>query len=392
VLFLLPGAERNRKKLLTVFAVVALCVQACFPLPLIDNAVHTVFGPLMRPITRLAGVYSSFFQRLPTADVNRKQYTSPLIAAERKRGHPQEVPGVVWLEVPVLDIDVASGRMKLGAGDNFYLSPGMIVAFGKSFLGRIAAVEPEIALVDLYNRAGQRTGLTLKTVDSSTRAVCFGRGFSGPAVIDWLEDEKQAFSDAQLLWRPRPLDAAQLANAGLHLGVSRAEGSFARGNHGFVVEHKIPASAEGRVYVAASAIGESVVTEPVVRQAPAQRILLGGGVFGGTVCAVSASCDFRPAVLSDHSRVCGSIVEWRQNWGWTSLLTPSAWDNKAVFLNDGQVQLFDPSSALQHELYTRGGVGVPRGLFLGKSHNKLFAPSVNLDVWLAPQSVEVMHQ
>ena len=51
--FLLPGAERNRKKLLTVLAVLSLCVQSCFPLSFVDDAVHAVLGPVMQPITRL---------------------------------------------------------------------------------------------------------------------------------------------------------------------------------------------------------------------------------------------------------------------------------------------------------------------------------------------------
>jgi hypothetical protein len=388
VFFLLPGAERNRKKLLTVFAVVLLCAQAYFPLPLIDSAVNAVCGPLMQPVTRLAGTWSALFQRLPAGSETTSEHSSPLIAAERKFGHPRDVPGVVWLEVPVLDIDTQSGQMKLGAGNDFHLSPGQVVAFADSFLGRIAEVNEDIAYVDLFNRAGQRTGITLQSEGVSTRAVCFGRGLSGAAVINWIENEKSVTAESNLWWRPRPLDTAELANAGLKLGQSATEGSSARGDYTFVVDHPIPASAEGRVYVAASAVGDSIVSEPLIFQASAQRVLLGDAVFGGRMCAVTSSADFQPAVLSDHSLVCGKVVAWRGNWGWAYLQQPSAWIEKSVSLVDGAVRLHSPENDASNPiLYTRGGEGVPRGMLLGESQANRFVPSASLEVWLAPQSL-----
>lgn len=386
--FLLPGAERNRKKLLTVFAVLLLCTQAYFPLPLIENAVNAVCGPLMQPVTRLAGIWSALFQRLPAGSETSSEHNSPLIAAERRFGHPRNVPGVVWLEVPVLDIDTQSGQMKLGAGDDFHLSPGQVVAFADSFLGRISEVTADIAYVDLFNRAGQRTGITLQSENSSTRAVCFGRGLSGAAVIDWIENEKGVSPESDLWWRPRPLDTAELANAGLKLGRSATEGSSARGDYTFVVEHSIPASAEGRVYIAASAIGESVVSEPLVFNAGARRVLLGDAVFGRRLCAVTSDAAFHPAVLSDHSLVCGKVVAWRGNWGWAYLQQPSAWVDTSVSLADGRVRLHSPEDVSANPtLYTRGGEGVPRGMLLGESQANMFVPSASLEVWLAPQSL-----
>ncbi len=385
--FLLPGAERNRKKLLTVLAVLLLCAQACFPLSFIDDAVHAVLGPVMQPVNRLAGAWSSMFQRLPKGSLHSEKYRSPLIAAERKFGHPLDVPGIAWLEVPVLAIDVKSGRMKLSAGHDFYLSTGQVVAFADSFLGRIAEVENSVAYVDLFNRAGQRTGITIQSDSSSTRAVCFGRGLSGAAVVDWIENEKKIFAQSTLWWRPRPLDVAQLVNAGLKLGHCIGEGSAARGDNMFVVEHSIPASAEGRVYVAASAVGDSIVAEPVVYHQTAQRMLLGDAVYGNKLCAVASSADFSPAVLSDHSRVCGQVVAWRGNWGWAHLQAPSAWVDRSVAIHSGHVRLHQAGDS--EVIYTRGGFGVPRGLLLGDADASLFTPSANLDVWLAPQSLVV---
>ncbi len=391
--FLLPGAERNRKKLLTVLAVLLLCVQSCFPLPLIDNVVNTICGPVMQPVTRLAGVWSSLFQRLPAGDDISGLYNSPLITAERKFGHPIDVPSVVWLEVPVLAIDFDSGVMKLGAGNDFHLSPGQVVAFADNYLGRIADVDDEIAFVDLFNRAGHRTGVTMGSAANATQAVCFGRGLAGTPVIDWFENEKQAHSNMRLTWRPRPLDPEQLAQAKLMLGVSAAEGSSERGDGMLVVEHRLPASAEGRVYVAASAVGENIVSEPLLHHSSAQRILLGDGVFNNKLCAISSSAAFYPAVLSDHARVCGEVVAWRGNWGWAYLQAPSSWWQQAVTIEDGKVQLCDEQQAHYDQvIYTRGGSGVPRGMLLGTFGDRSFVPSANLDVWLAPQSTGDLRQ
>ena len=386
--FLLPGAERNRKKLLTVLAVLSLCVQSCFPLSFVDDAVHAVLGPVMQPITRLAGGWSSLFQKLPRVDEIAGTYNSPLISAERRFGHPADVPGVAWLEVPVLDIDEGSGQMKLAAGRNFHLSTGQIVAFADNYLGRISEVEDDIAYVDLFNRAGQRTGIKLSASAKTTRAVCFGRGLSGRAIVDWIEDEKAVAVQATLWWRPRPLDVVHLANAGLKLGMAVSEGSAARGDDMFVVAHEIPASAEGRVYVAASAIGDSIVAEPIVHHHRAQRIMLGDAVFGNRLVAVASGADFTPAVLSDHSRVCGQVLTWRGNWGWAHLQQPSAWVDKSVALYDGGVRLHNAGE--DQVIYTRGGAGIPRGMLLGDADAQRFVPSVNLDVWLAPQSKGVV--
>jgi hypothetical protein len=156
----------------------------------------------------------------------------------------------------------------------------------------------------------------------------------------------------------------------------------------FVVAHEIPASAEGRVYVAASAIGDSIVAEPIVDHQRAQRIMLGDAVFGNRLLAVASIASFTPAVVSDHSRVCGQIIAWRGNWGWAHLQQPSAWVDKSVALYDGRVRLHDTGES--QVIYTRGGAGVPRGMLLGDSGARLFVPSANLDVWLAPQSKGVL--
>jgi hypothetical protein len=220
--------------------------------------------------------------------------------------------------------------------------------------------------------------------------VCFGRGLSGSAIVDWIEDEKLVEEQAILWWRPRPLDVVHLANAGLKLGKAVSEGSAEHGDYMFVVAHQIPASAEGRVYVAASAIGDSIVAEPIVHHQKAQRIMLGDAVFGNRLVAVASGANFTPAVLSDHSRVCGQVLTWRGNWGWAHIQQPSAWVAKSVALHDGRVRLHDASE--NQVIYTRGGAGVPRGMLLGDSDAPLFVPSANLDVWLAPQSKGVVHQ
>lgn len=106
------------------------------------------------------------------------------------------------------------------------------------------------------------------------------------------------------------------------------------------------------------------------------------------MCAVTSSADFQPAVLSDHSLVCGKVVAWRGNWGWAYLQQPSAWIEKSVSLVDGAVRLHSPENDASNPiLYTRGGEGVPRGMLLGESQANRFVPSASLEVWLAPQSL-----
>ncbi|MDP6963528.1 MAG: hypothetical protein QGF46_05115, partial [Planctomycetota bacterium] len=361
----------------------------CFPFPFVNKAVDAVYGPISKPVALLAGKWSSLFQTLPESQPRpaSASFNSSLIKNERQLGQPRHVPGIVWLEVPVLKVDSRRGQIFLGAGQDFYLSEGMVVAFGDKYLGRIAKVKDESAVVDLFNRAGQRTGVVLQSEDFTTRAVCIGRGATEDPVIDWIEHEKGIGNNSKLLWRPRPLDAVHLADAGLELGVSRSIGSSARGNYTLVVEHQLPASSEGRVYVAASAIGDKVVAEPMVHHAIAKRILLGDGVYGRYLCAVeSQSSDFLPTVVSDHGRVCGEIIEWRGAWGWLNILPPSDWQDRAVSIEEGQVSLFGNESSTRQELFTRGGLGVPRGLKIGPADSGAFVPSTTLDVWLAPQS------
>ena len=54
-------------------------------------------------------------------------------------------------------------------------------------------------------------------------------------------------------------------------------------------------------------------------------------------------------------------------------------------LNKSLISVWDETKGAEY-LYTRGGLGIPRGLFIGSSDSSAFIPSSTLQVWLAPQS------
>jgi hypothetical protein len=384
--FLLPGAERYRRVLLTVVVVILLGLQAAFRFQPVESLTNRVLGPLQGPITKSAGlVYASLLGAPPAPSSDHAPpTTSALVSTERHLGTPVPIPGMAWLEVPVRAMDPQRGSLVLAAGQDFFLARGQVVAFGNSFLGRIAEVREFESDVELWSSADTRTGLSV-TADGleAVAAVCFGRGRGGAAVVGWSQDENQFQEGVALAWRPRPLDPPGLAAAGLAIGKLQHVGEEERGSALWVVDHSIPAAAEGRVFVAAGAVGTQLIAEPGQRRASASRLLSADALLGESWYAFSSSGGFAPTVLTDRGLVCGEVGAWHGSWGWAERRPPRRWEDRAVALDlEAGIILAaedwqDSESVLP--LFTRGGVGLPRGLWLGYRDFPAPYPGVELE-------------
>jgi len=385
--FLLPGAERYRRVLLTGAAVGLLAVQAMFPLPQIEHVVSVVLAPVQKPIAALAGELDDLLTgtSVDSTGVALAPTRSALVAMERRLGLPAAIPGMAWLEVPVWSLDLERGRLVIAAGTDFHLAKGQVVAFGESFLGRLGEVREHAADVELWSAAGLRTGLAvLSETGLPIRAVCFGRGGGGAAVVEWSEDETDYQDGQALMWRPRPLDPPNLEQAGLHLGALSLEGDPNRGEALWVVDHAIPAGAQGRVFIAAGAVGSELIADPAERRHGASRLLRTDALLGSGWYALSSSADFTPTVVTDQAKVSGELRVWRSGWGWARRLAPAAWDEGAVALNPDAGELLGAKaweeSANPLPLFTRGGAHIPRGLWLGYQDEAAMYPATSLEV------------
>lgn len=385
-MFLLPGAERYRRVVICGGIVFVLMVQAVVSWQPLEDACNHFFGPLLRPLTQVSAITAEFV--LPTAepmDSSQALEGSVLVAMERQLGLPQPLPGMKWLEVPVLAVEALVGRITVAAGADFHLAEGQIVAYGSQYIGRVSAVQPFQATVELVTAPNVRTGVLLTDSHGlQTKGVSLGRGRAGAAVLPWLQNSDRLSAGQVLTWRPRPLDPPNLAAAQLQLGFSRREGDLERGNAVWTVDGTLPAAAEGRLYIAASAVGERLVAEPVQVRTAATRLLLDDAVLGNGWCAVSSLTEQAPAVFLDRGQVGGWCSSWRGNWGWFRRVPASAWQQNAVGLetSSGQVLSLDQwqEAVMALPLFTRGGNGVPRGLWLGNRDSPALLPAAQLMV------------
>jgi len=391
--FLLPGAERYRRVMVCASIVVVMLLQAVVPWSPLEEACNHFFGPLLRPLTRVSAKVVEFVAPI-AAPVNASQALerSVLVEMERRLGKPQPLLGMEWLEVPVLAVEAEVGRITLAAGADFHLGVGQIVAYGNQFLGRVSSVELHQATVDLVTAPNVRTGVLLTAADgSTTRGISLGRGRAGPAVLPWLQSSDQITAGLVLTWRPRPLDPPNLGAAHLFLGVTAQVGAVQRGNATWVIEGPLPAGAEGRLYIAASAVGERLVAEPLQVRTVAKRLLLDDAVLGAGWIAVAAPAEVVPTVWMDGGQVGGWCSSWRGNWGWFRRVAPAQWQQRAVALETSTGAVLELAKwqnvtpALP--LFTRGGQGVPRGLWLGNSDAAALVPASQLVVIVQQETV-----
>jgi hypothetical protein len=364
--------------------VLAFMVQAVTPWQPLEDACNHFFGPLLRPLTQASASTAEFV--LPTAepsDGSQALTGSVLVAMERKLGLPEPIAGMKWLEVPVLAVEAEVGRITVAAGGDFHLAEGQIVAYGEQYIGRVSAVKPFQATVELVTAPNVRTGVLLTNQDGAqTKGVSLGRGRAGAAVLPWLQNTDRLGEGQVLTWRPRPLDPPNLAQAKLQMGVTKREGDVQRGNAVWTIDGTLPAAAEGRLYIAASAVGERLVAEPVQVRTAATRLLLDDAVLGNGWCAVASSAQQAPAVFVDRGQVGGWCSSWRGNWGWFRRVPAQQWQENAVALETTSGQILNVNqwqqSAEALPLFTRGGNGVPRGLWLGHRDSPALLPASQL--------------
>lgn len=385
-MFLLPGAERYRRVMLCAGVIVVLMVQALLPWQPLEDGCNQIFGPLLRPLTELSAAAAEIV--LPTAEPAESRQAlehSVLVEMERRLGKPEPLLGMEWLEVPVLSLEAEVGRITLAAGSDFHIATGQVVAYGDRYLGRVTEVTAHQATVELVTAPNVRTGVLLSDeLGTTSQAVSLGRGRAGPAVLPWLEEADHIAAGQTLTWRPRPLDPPNLTAAKLRLGVTKRIGEEQRGTAVWTIDGTLPTAAEGRLYVAASAVGERLVAEPLQVRTDARRLLLDDAVLGSGWCAVAAETNIKPAVFVDQGQVSGWCSSWRGNWGWFRVAAPASWQNAAVALQSETSSVLDTSSWQNAEqalpLFTRGGQGVPRGLWLGFRDQPSRLPSSQLTV------------
>jgi len=378
---LLPTATRSRRLLFGSVLLAATLLQAWAPQPAI-TAVLQPIEALLTPVTSAAGWLQ---QGLQPTEVQRPPQLSPSLgnelgALERMLGRPRGIGGMVWLETPVLRADPTRHQIEILADPALALAPGMPVAFGSHYLGRLESVEEGIGVVRTWHGADVRTGLAWENEQGRrVRGVALGRGAGGQAVVQWMAEEQDLRKGATVWWRPLPDEPPQLLDADLQLGTLVPQGDAARGSRLWVLQGHSPAGAEGRVYLAAGAVAESLVAEAPVRESPASLLLRADAVFGHAWACFQAERGDSYRVLTGGEVVLGRVRQERGQRMWVRRENLSAWQDHAVLVQEAQLLSHEEAVAAEAEgrWCTRGRQGVPRGLWLGE-------PDTPAQGWPAP--------
>lgn len=361
-MFLPSVAERHRRAVLLSIGVTVLTLQAVVQLPPLESLARAITAPLAQLTMPLAGwvVDKVVPGQIPPEQAPLS--ADALIQAERAAGQPAPVPGVAWLEVPVGLSQPESGRMLLAAGTDFGLARGMPVVYGGYWLGRIGQTGSATAEVELLSGAARRTPAVLDGDRGvPLRAVLEGRGGRELPIVRWLEAKGEPLADSLAYFRRGATDPPAYAALDLQLGGLLRVGDPDRGSAAWEVEFVLPAGAEGRVFVAAGAVSDTVIAEPPIQSGAASLALRADGVFGARLCGLRAATEASASVAMVDGRVLGRIVARRGELLWCSRRAPADWPSSSwVGLDD------DAATRDDAELrFTRGDIGVPRGLFLG---------------------------
>ncbi|MAW61251.1 MAG: hypothetical protein CMJ94_10500 [Planctomycetes bacterium] len=361
-MFLPSVAERHRRAVLLTVGVLALLAQAVLRLAPLESAGRALTAPVAEFTMPLAAWVVERVSPGAQEGLAPSLASEALIAAEREAGRPEAVPGVAWLEVPVGRMELDRHCLLLAAGADFGLAPGMPVVYGNRWLGRIGATGPSTAEVLLASGAARRTAVVVPgDRDQLLRAVLEGRGGDHRPLIRWPEPKGEPVVGSLVRYRRGSDDPPPYAGLDLRIGSVIRVGDPDRDSAAWEVDFDLPAGAEGRVFVAAGAVSESVVAEPQVRSGATQLALRADGVFGARLCALRAAAGVRAAVATVDDRVLGRVVAQRGELLWCSLRAPAQWPASSWVGLDQNVATREEAELL----FTRGGSGVPRGLFLG---------------------------
>lgn len=362
-MFLLRSAERSRQGALRAVGLVALLGLAWFPSPVVERMVGNAVAPVAIPVAHTA---AWAFQWLhPHSGFSPDQETErlaqlPLVSLareEQKKGQPDSVSGLTWLEVPVVETDLERGQLWLAAGEDFALASGQAVVFGNHWVGRIGRVFPQRAEVQMWIAPGARTGVELLRQDSSVSGVCLGRGLKALPLIRWIHPSGHPASGDRILWRASEEDPPALAKKRYLLGALHRDGDESRGAGEWSAEVALPLEVEGRVWVGAGAVGDSTVAEPIVHRTPCLPVLRGDAVLLGPWQSVLQKDPQPASALAWRGFALGVIKAQRSRYLWALGFTEEDWAAQGF-----RMQPFGTGLVSS---FTRGGHGIPRGLQLG---------------------------
>ncbi len=376
-MFLLPGAERYRRFLYLTAVLTAVVSLAWWPQAPLERLVGWLIAAPAQLVASPAGRVATAVQQLtgePWRASARPSVLAELTAAERRTGRPASIAGLAWLEVPVFHYQASRGRLVLAAGSSHGLAVGQPVVFGTRWLGRVEAVTESAAHVSLWLATNQRTGLSLQNPDGTAMAaVSVGRGEAAFPVVRWLAPGQEALVGASVYWRPLMEDPPAMSDLGLRIGHLVREGDALRGEQVWAIEGSLPSGAEGRVWVAAGAVGTSLVAEPPITRAKAWAAIPADAVYGPATAAYHLSGNEPAAVIAwaggagTSGAVIARVVKQRGSVAWAVPRTRKDWPQEGVvLLRPKPLQLLSslPPNASTDEFFwfTRGGDVVPRGL------------------------------
>jgi len=389
---LLPTAPRSRRLVIGGVLLLAASAQAWRPQPLVDQLLDP-FHALLAPITRAAGWLEQGLQAKEEQRPEQSPSLGPALGAlERQMGQPQAIPGMAWLEVPVLSVDSSRQQMEIVADPDLALAEGMPVAFGDRYLGRLVSLEAGRGVIRTWKGADMRTGLAWENEGKDkVRGVALGRGAGGAPVVKWQEEEQDLREGASVWWRPHPGEPPQLVQAGLRLGQLQRQGSAARGTQLWVVEGELPTGAEGRVFLAAGAVSDRLVAEAPVIHAPASLLLRTDAVLGSGWARFQVPGADRFRVLTGGEMVLGHVRQSAGGMLWVHREGLAAWWEDAVLVQEQRILSVTAGREAdeQGRWCTRGLEGVPRGLWLGELEEVSWTWPAPYQVW-AKQSTEPM--
>lgn len=367
---ILPAAARSRRLLLGGLLLTVSAAQAWSPRPEVQRLLDPVEA-LLEPVTRAAGwLQEALLGPQPPAAT-----TAPpgldLEQVERRLGRPAPVPGMAWLEAPVLEVEPEKDRIVILAAEGLALAPGMPVAFGATYLGRLESLDGRRGIVRTWSAANERTGVAWEDFEGRpVRGVALGRGAGGPAVVQWREEEVDLREDAMVWWRPHPGESPELLQAGLRLGRLRPSGRMERGDLLWTLDAVAEAGAEGRVYLAAGAVAERLAGEAPVRQDAASLLLPGDAVFGpGWARFAVAGGSGLKVVSGADGLVLGRVHREAGGMAWVQREVLEDWGDAAILLQEDALLAREEAAEADAvgQWITRGLAGVPRGLWLGEA-------------------------
>lgn len=369
-MLLLPGAERERRALLLGAALAAGAGLSWWPLASVDDWIARHSEPVSGWLATGAGILAEWVLPEPAA----APPSAPPLRLEDLEGEaaaPPRVTGLAWLEVPVLRSQPGGSDLLLAAGRRHGLAEGMPVVWGHFFLGRISRLSETEALVLRPAAADERTGVRLQQENGEgLEAIAIGRGARLDPVLNWLEAGPEPTAGVPVHFRGRRSDPPALAAAGFLLGRLARRGEASRGDQAWVIEQARPEGAEGRVFVAAGALLPEPIAMPSPAKAPSRGVLACDAVLGNRLSAWQGTEDFAPRVLLRAERVMGPIVTSRGGLVWVREDRPEDWNGRAVVVQEASRRLTraeDLPRGAAGLWFTRGGDGIPRGLWLGRS-------------------------